>query len=173
MNRSSGLRKLCLNLVSFGILFLTTGILYSDSRFSPFEHSISALFQDIDGCILIMDLESGVLDYQYNPEIAFKECHPPGSVFKMVTALTAFREMDDPFSFLTEETGLDRFTNLLSTPQNEHAARSVRVAVSESPSYEVSVLNVDEVIAQNPSWFTPYEGMTLSEFGAKLFDDSK
>jgi len=81
--------------------------------------------------------------------------------------------IDDPLEFMTEERKIKQIEILLSSVRNERAAKFVKVEVVESPRLEITVLNAEETIAKNPGWFSPWEGMTLSEFGDKLVDDSK
>ena len=76
---------------------------------------------------------------------------------------------DGPLEFLMgKELG-----DFLRKERNEQAAKSVRLEITEPPRLTVNVLNAQELIATHPDWFKPWEGMTLSEFGAKLFDVSK
>jgi hypothetical protein len=81
--------------------------------------------------------------------------------------------IDDPLEFMTEARKIQQIEKFLSSELNERAAKFVKVEVTESPRLEISVLNAEETIAQHPSWFEPWEGMTMSEFGSKLLDDSK
>ena len=81
--------------------------------------------------------------------------------------------IDDPLEFMTEARKIQQIEKLLSSDLNEYAAKSVMVKVVESPRLEYIVLNAEELIKEHPDWFEPWEGMTLSEFGDKLFDDSK
>ncbi len=81
--------------------------------------------------------------------------------------------IDDPLEFMTQERMIVQFERLLSDEQNELAAKSVQLELTEPPRFTINVLNAKELITSHPEWFEPYEGMTLGEFGAKLLDDSK
>jgi hypothetical protein len=81
--------------------------------------------------------------------------------------------IDDPLEFMTEERKIKQIEILLSSARNERAAKFVKVEVVESPRLEITVLNAEETIAKNPGWFSPWEGMTLSDFGDKLLEDDK
>ncbi|MHA1137659.1 MAG: hypothetical protein ACTSSE_14345 [Candidatus Thorarchaeota archaeon] len=85
----------------------------------------------------------------------------------------ALEFIDDPLEFMTEERKIKQIENLLSSQRNERAAKFVKVEVVESPRLEITVLNAEETIAQNPGWFEPWEGISLSDFGAKLLEDDK
>ena len=80
---------------------------------------------------------------------------------------------DDPLEFMTEERKIKQIENLLSSQRNERAAKFVKVEVVNSPRLEITVLNAEETIAQNPGWFSPWEGMTMSDLGDKLLEDDK
>jgi hypothetical protein len=81
--------------------------------------------------------------------------------------------VDDPLEFMTEARKIQQIEKLLSPELNERAAKSVMVEMFESPNLEIKVLNVEELINEHPDWFEPWEGMTLSDFGAKLLEDDK
>ena len=85
----------------------------------------------------------------------------------------ALELIDDPQEFMTEERKIKQIERILSSARNERAAKLVEVEVVESPRFGVTVLNAEEVIAKNPGWFEPWEGMTMSDLGDKLADDSK
>ena len=85
----------------------------------------------------------------------------------------ALEFIDDPLEFMTEERKIKQIENILSIERNEQAAKFVKIEVVESPQLEISVLNVEETIAEHPGWFDSLEGMTLDEFGNKIAEDDK
>ena len=85
----------------------------------------------------------------------------------------ALEFIDDPMEFMTEARMIKQIENILGSERNERAAKFVQVEVVESPRLEITVLNAEETIAKHPGWFEPWEGMTMSDLGFRLFDDSK
>lgn len=111
-------------------------------------------------------------------EITLEQVAAPFYEHKLVFFLLeeiwdALEFIDDPLEFMTEERKIKQIENILSNERNERAAKFVKIEVVESPSLRITVLNAEETIQQNPGWFTPWEGMTLSEFGDKLVLDDK
>jgi len=105
-----------------------------------------------------------VADYFYKHKVVF---------FLLEEIWDALEFIDDPLEFMTEERKIQQIENILSSERNERAAKFVKIEIAEAPGLKISVLNAEETIAQNPGWFVPWEGITLSEFGDKLLEDDK
>jgi len=78
--------------------------------------------------------------------------------------------MDDPLEFMTDERMSYLIEKILRDEEKEKIARFVQVEISGSPEYKIEVLNVEETIAQFPSWFKDYDGLTWDEAKSRLFD---
>jgi hypothetical protein len=70
----------------------------------------------------------------------------------------ALEIIDDPHEFMTEERKIQQIEKLLSIGKNERAAKAVKIESLESPKLKITVLNAEETITQNPSWFEEWEG---------------
>ena len=108
-------------------------------------------------------------------EITLEQVSAPFYKHKLVFFLIekiwdALEFIDDPLEFMTEERKIQQIENILSYERNERAAKFVQVEVAESPGLKITILNADETIAKHPGWFSPWEGLTLSEFGDKLME---
>lgn len=68
--------------------------------------------------------------------------------------------IDDPREFLTEERKIQQIEKLLSIARNERAAKAVELEIVESPNLKIVVLNAEDVITNNPSWFEDWEGIS-------------
>lgn len=78
--------------------------------------------------------------------------------------------MDDPLEFMTDERMSYLIEKILRDEEKERVAKFVQVEIPELPEYKIEVLNVEEAIAQFPSWFKEYDGMTWDEGMSRLFD---
>ncbi len=78
--------------------------------------------------------------------------------------------IDDPFEFMTDARKVKHIEMLLSDELFERAAKSIQLEVAESPELKITVLNVDEVIGQHPSWFEKDESMTWDEVASTIKD---
>lgn len=72
----------------------------------------------------------------------------------------ALEIIDDPLEFLTEERKIQQIEKLLSIKRNERAAKAVKLEIIESQELKIEVLNAEEVITENPSWFEKWERIT-------------
>ena len=68
--------------------------------------------------------------------------------------------IDDPLEFMTEERKIQQIEKLLSIERNERAAKAVKLEIIESQELKIVVLNAEDVITENPSWFENWEGIT-------------
>ncbi len=68
--------------------------------------------------------------------------------------------IDDPLEFMTEERKIQQVENILGGRRNERAAKAVQLEIIESPELKILVLNADDVIRENPSWFEDWDGIT-------------
>jgi len=128
------------------------------------------LYDIIDSWTLNWD--RGLIEITLNEvsEAFYKKKH----IFYLLEEIWDILELiDDPLEFMTQDRMVAQFERLLSIEKNEMAAKSVQLEITDPPRFTVTVLNAQEVISAHPEWFEPWEGMTLSEFGAKLVDDSK
>ncbi|MFX1605164.1 MAG: hypothetical protein ACFFDD_04600 [Promethearchaeota archaeon] len=64
---------------------------------------------------------------------------------------------DDPLEFMTDMRMSHLIEKLLRDEERGKVARFVQIEISDSPGYNVQVLNCDETIAQFPEWFEEYE----------------
>jgi hypothetical protein len=78
--------------------------------------------------------------------------------------------MDDPLEFMTDDRMMHLIEKLLRDEERERVAKFVQVEISGPPEHKIEVLNTDETIAQFPSWFKEYDGMTWDDFKSSLFD---
>ncbi|RLI55610.1 MAG: hypothetical protein DRP09_09330 [Candidatus Thorarchaeota archaeon] len=70
---------------------------------------------------------------------------------------------NDPSEFMTPERASSMVERLLRDERVEAAATFVLVEMQDSPSLVYRVLNVEEAIARDHTWFESYRGPTLSE----------
>lgn len=70
---------------------------------------------------------------------------------------------------LTDNEVMYRIGNMLGNEEFSAVTKFMQIENSGPPYYTISVANIDEVIAQFPSWFEEFTGMTLDDFAKKLF----
>jgi len=110
-------------------------------------------------------------------EITLEQVSAPFYKRKLVFFLleeiwNALEFIDDPLEFMTEERKIKEIENILSSARNERAAKLVKLDIVESPELKITVLNYEEIIAKNPGWFEPWEGVTWNEVAeTKLEND--
>jgi hypothetical protein len=81
-----------------------------------------------------------------------------GFVFLTLEKLWDLLEIvDDPSEYVTEQRKIAMVEKLLREKGFEKAAMSVEVEVSEDSVYRITVVNADELISLNPSWFETYD----------------
>ena len=85
----------------------------------------------------------------------------------------ALEFIDDPLEFMTEERKIKEIENILSSARNERAAKFVKIDIDESPELKITVLNAEEIIAQNPGWFEPWEGVTWNEVAETMLENDE
>ncbi|TFG29148.1 hypothetical protein EU528_10085 [Candidatus Thorarchaeota archaeon] len=98
-------------------------------------------------------------------EITMKQVSDSFNKYKLVFFLLeeiwdALEFIDDPLEFMTEERKIKQIETILSSGMNERAAKYVQLEVTETPELKIAVLNAEETIAEHPSWFEPWEGVT-------------
>ena len=71
--------------------------------------------------------------------------------------------VDNPMEYVTEPRAIKLVENLLSSEQNELAAKFIEVEVKESPSLTLTVLNAEETMRKHPEWFEPWEDLKLGD----------
>lgn len=84
----------------------------------------------------------------YNEKVAFMLIDRIWDILELI---------DDPLEFMTEERKMHQIEQLLREERVERVANFVQIEISESPEPKMAVLNVEETIAQFPSWFEKYE----------------
>lgn len=128
------------------------------------------LYDVIDSWTLQWD--RGLVEITLN--LVAEEFYKHKRIFYLLEEIWDVLELiDDPLEFMTQDRMIAQFERLLSNEQNELAAKSVQLEITDPPRFTIDVLNAKDLIASHSEWFEPWEGMTLSEFGAKLVDDSK
>jgi hypothetical protein len=110
-------------------------------------------------------------------EITLEQVSAPFYKRKLVFFLleeiwNALEFIDDPLEFMTEERKIKEIENILSSARNERAAKLVKLDIVESPELKITIRNAEEIIAKNPGWFEPWEGVTWNEVAeTKLEND--
>lgn len=100
-----------------------------------------------------------------------KSFNERGLVFFMLEDLWDLLEtVDDPTEYMTEERKIMMVEQLLRDKGFERAAKAVEIEVSEGLEYRILVLNADELISQNPSWFKKYEADRIASLERSPFD---
>ena len=125
-----------------------------------------SLFDIIDGWTLIFD--------RAEMEITLNDVSAPFNEKKVKFLLLEdlwdlLEMMDDPLEFMTDMRMSHLIEKLLRDEGREKVARYVQIAVSDSPSFTLEVLNCDETIAEFSEWFEEFEGMTWDDFKSSLF----
>ncbi len=70
---------------------------------------------------------------------------------------------------LTDDEIMYRIGNMLGNKEFSAVTKFIQIENSGPPYYTISVANIDETIAQFPTWFEEFTGMTLDDFSKKLF----
>lgn len=118
--KKTALFILCLCIILFIIHSLAWGFLLSPAKglwlsgawanlnidiYLQINHKIQKSCEKIlkknKGTILVMDVKSSKILAVTNPETAFKKTHPPGSIFKIISAYTMLEEGINPNSYIT------------------------------------------------------------------------
>ncbi|TFF91334.1 hypothetical protein EU545_04455 [Candidatus Thorarchaeota archaeon] len=87
-----------------------------------------------------------------------KAFYQRGLVFLALEKLWDLLEIvDDPSEYVTDQRKIAMVEKLLREKGFEKAAMSVEVEVSEGSVYRITVVNADELISLNPSWFETYD----------------
>ena len=111
-------------------------------------------------------------------EITLEQVSAPFYKRKLVFFLleeiwNALEFIDDPLEFMTEERKIKEIENILSSARNERAAKLVKLDIVESPELKITVLNAEEIIAKNPGWFEPWEGVTWNEVAETMLENDE
>jgi len=124
-------------------------------------------FDILDGWTLILDIGTVEVTLNEMSQAFYKK----KVVFQLLEDLWDLVEQYvDPTEFMTEERFSFLIEKLLRKEENEEMARFVELELGGPPYYEIKVLNVDETIAQFPSKFKEYNGMTWDDAKSSLFD---
>ncbi|MHA2045404.1 MAG: hypothetical protein ACW99G_11455 [Candidatus Thorarchaeota archaeon] len=126
------------------------------------------LFDIIDGWTLVLD--RGII------EITLSEMSSSFYKKKVVFLLLEelwdiLEQFNDPGEFMTDERAMELIEKILRDGRIERVAKFVEVEQSGPPQHDSEVVNVDEIIAQFPSWFKKYDGTTGTESSSKLHDE--
>ncbi|MFW9767404.1 MAG: hypothetical protein ACFFF9_12110 [Candidatus Thorarchaeota archaeon] len=124
-------------------------------------------FDILDGWTLIVDRGSVEITLNDMSQAFYKK----KVVFLFLEEIWDLLEKyDDPSEFMTDERLSFLIEKLLRKEENEEVAKFVELELGGPPTYETKVLNVDETIAEYPSWFKEYDGKTWDDFKSSLFD---
>jgi len=126
-----------------------------------------SLFDIIDGWTLIFDRG----DFEITLNEVSSCFYKLKVTFLLLEDLWDLLEMmDEPLEFMTNERMSFLIEKLLRDEARERVAKFVQVEFSGPPEYKIQVLNTEETIAQFPSWFKDYNGITWDEAKSRLFD---
>ena len=64
--------------------------------------------------------------------------------------------IDSPHEYMTEERKKQQFEFLLHDQSIEQCAKAIQLDIDETPAFQVSVINVDDVIQNHPECFDEY-----------------
>lgn len=127
-----------------------------------------SLFEIIDGWTLVLD--RGII------EITLSEMsssfYKKRVVFLLLEELwDILEQFNDPAEFMTDERAIELIEKILRDEEKERVTKFVEVEQSGPPYHDSAVVNVDETVAQFPSWFKKYDGMTGTKSSSNLIDE--